>query len=166
MLQPAQLYSNELQRKMIETWYKPEYMFANGAPGDFLPTLDDNNATEHDFVSFDNYGNMIGYVGYTINWITRNAGDFKIVSFDIGNLEFVKDVYSVIYNCFTVSNLNRVWWKCYADNPALRGYRSFIKRCGGVECGRFRQNMMLSDGKLHDEIIFEILRDEFRPLKI
>ena len=62
--------------------------------------------------------------------------------------------------------MNRLEWTCYADNPAIRGYRKFIKLCGGVECGYRRQCVLLPDGKLHDQVRFEILKEEFKPLHI
>lgn len=53
-------------------------------------------------------------------------------------------------------------WYCIADNPAIRGYRNFIKRYGGNECGYYRQCTKLQDGKLHDTVIFEIISSEFK----
>ena len=34
MLKPAQLYEEELQKKITESWYKPENMYWNGGAGD------------------------------------------------------------------------------------------------------------------------------------
>ena len=47
------------------------------------------------------------------------------------------------------------------DNPAIRGYRNFIKKHGGRECGYYRQIARLQDGKLHDRVEFEILKEEW-----
>lgn len=58
--------------------------------------------------------------------------------------------------------MNRIEWWCYADNPAIRGYRNFIKRHGGRECGYWRQIARLQDGQLHDSVSFEILEEEFK----
>lgn len=90
------------------------------------------------------------------------ADRFGIISFDKGNIEFIRDVYKVICDLFEVYNMNRVSWCAYTDNPAIRGYRNFIKRHGGVECAYHRQIARLQDGKLHDNVEFEILAEEFR----
>lgn len=58
--------------------------------------------------------------------------------------------------------MNRISFRCYVDNPAIRGYRNFIRKHGGRECGYYRQNARLQDGKLHDSVEFEILACEFR----
>ena len=58
--------------------------------------------------------------------------------------------------------MNRMSWCCFADNPALRGYRNFIKNHGGKECGYYRQVTKLQDGMLHDKVEFEILASEFK----
>lgn len=53
------------------------------------------------------------------------------------------------------------WWG-YKDNPAIKGYRKFIKRFGGRECGYMRQTSKLMDGKLHDSVMFEILKEDIK----
>ena len=166
MLKPAQLYVKQLDAKLVNGWYDSENIFYSRDPGESFSCLTDHNRDDHDFVSVDESGNVIGYVGYSICWITRSAYHLGIISFDKGNLTFIKDVYQAIYDCFYKHNMNRLEWTCHADNPAIRGYRKFIKLCGGVECGYQRQCQMLPDGKLHDQVRFEILKEEFKPLNI
>ena len=165
MLKPAQLYEGELQAKWMNLWYNPEYMYCVSTPGYNRLEIGDGNVGDHDLVSVDDEGNILGFISYSIVWATKLVGDIQIVSFDKGNLMFIEDLYQAIYNCFKVYNFNKIEWSCYADNPAIRGYRKFIKRCGGVECGHFRKCSILQDGKLHDKIYFEILAEEFKPLE-
>lgn len=162
MLVPAQLYKKELLNEYVKTWYKPENIYYTGWTGDSLPDIPDNNYDSHHFVSVDKCGNIVGYISYSVDWISMNADRFGIISFDKGNLIFVKDVYKAIRDLFEVYHMNRISWFCYTDNPAIRGYRNFIKQHGGKECGYYRQSAKLQDGKLHDSVIFEILAQEFR----
>lgn len=162
MLRPAQLYAEELQRKNTEAWYKPENIYWNGGTGDSNIDLPDNNDYSHCFVSVDNNDNVIGYIAYNVDWSSMSADRFGMISYDKGNLEFVKDLYRAICNLFEIYHMNRVSWRCYADNPAIRGYRNFIKKHGGRECGYYRQIARLQDGKLHDSVQFEIMADEWR----
>lgn len=161
MLKPAQLYAEELQIKNTEAWYKPENIFWNGGAGDSSVNLPDNNYDSHCFVSVDKNNQVIGYIGYAVDWAAMSTDRFGIISFDKGNMEFVRDLYKVICDLFEVYHMNRVSWMAFADNPAIRGYRNFIKKHGGRECGYHRQVAKLQDGRLHDSVEFEILAEEF-----
>lgn len=162
MLKPAQLYEQQLQEENLKAWYKPENIFWNGGTGDSRIELPDNNYDSHCFVSVDKDGNVIGYIAYSVDWYAMSADRFGAISYDKGNLLFVKDLYKAICNIFEIYHLNRMSWSCFADNPAIRGYRNFIKKHGGRECGYHRQNARLQDGRLHDSVEFEILACEFR----
>lgn len=162
MLRPAQLYAEELQRKNTESWYRPENIYWNGGTGDSGIELPNDNYDSHCFVSVDKNDNVIGYISYNVDWSAMSADRFGMISYDKGNLEFAKDLYRAICNLFEVYHMNRISWCCYADNPAIRGYRNFIKKHGGRECGNYRQIARLQDGKLHDSVQFEILAEEWR----
>lgn len=162
MLKPAQLYREKLREEMCKSWYDLKNIFYSGCTGNSLPNLPDNNYDSHHFVSVDDNNNVVGYISYSINWLAMSANDFGIISFKKGNVMFAKDVYKVICDLFEVYHMNRISWLAYADNPAIRGYRNFIKKHGGRECGYRRQVAKLQDGKLHDSVEFEILACEFK----
>ena len=162
MIKPAQLYIEELKIKQLETWYDEKNIYYSGWVGNSLSKIDENNEEWHQFVSVDKNNNVIGYISYGVDWVTMTADRFGIISFDKGNIEFAKDLYKVICDIFEKYNMNRMSWYCIADNPAIRGYRNFIKRYGGKECGYYRQCAKLQDGKLHDTVIFEIISSEFK----
>ena len=161
MLKPAQLYRDRFAEEYVKTWYKPENIFYTGYTGDRMPELPDNNYDSHHFVSVDKNDNLIGYISYSVDWISMSADRIGIISFDKGNIEFARDVYKAICDLFETYHMNRVSWHAYVENPAIRGYRNFIKKHGGKECGYYRQIAKLQDGKLHDSVEFEILAEEF-----
>lgn len=161
MLKPAQLYKEELEKLFLRTWYDLKYMFYSGWTGSELPTIPDNNYDTHHFASVDNNGNVIGYISYRISWITMSADNFGIISFG-NHIEFARDVYKVICDLFEKHGMNRVSWSAFVENPAVKGYRNFIKKHGGRECAYHRQVAKLLDGKLHDDVEFEILACEFK----
>lgn len=160
MLKPAQLYKEKLQEENLKSWYKPENIFWNGG-GDCQINIEKDNYGCHQFVSVDKDDNVIGYITYAVDWCAMSADKFRIISFRKGSIEFVKDVYKVICDLFEVYHMNRISWFAYVDNPAIRGYRNFIKKHGGIECAYYRQIAKLQDGKLHDAVDFEILAEEF-----
>lgn len=161
MIKPAQLYAEQLKKKEIESWYDLKNIYYSGWIGRSITQLPDNNYDSHHFVSVDKEDNVIGYMSYNMNWLAMSVDGFGIISFDKGNIEFAKDVYNVICDLFKKYNMNRISWCCFADNPAIRGYRNFIKKHGGRECSYKRQVARLMDGKLHDSVEFEILAEEF-----
>lgn len=162
MLRPAQLYESSLREQLIQSWYKPENIYVSGWTGNEILELPDNNYNSHHFVSVDSKDRVIGYITYSVNWSAMSADQFGIISFNKGNLIFVKDLYQAIRNLFNVFHMNRISWCCYTDNPALRSYKNFVRKYGGRECGYKRQIVRLQDGKLHDSIEFEILAEEFK----
>lgn len=162
MLKPAQLYKDKLQEENVKSWYKPENIFWNRGTGTSQINICEDNYNYHQFVSIDKEDNIIGYIDYAVDWSAMSAYNFGIISFRKGNLEFIKDLYKAICDLFNVYHMNRISWKAYIDNPAIRGYRNFIKKYGGRECGYYRQSVRLQDGKLHDSVAFEILSDEFK----
>lgn len=165
MLAPAQLHEEELREESIKAWYRPENIYFDGGPGNEVIDLPEDNRDGHHFVSVDGDGNVIGYIGYCVDWSAMSADNLCIISYKKNSVEFARDVYGAIYDLFHTYHMNRVAWHAWADNPAVRGYRRFIREYGGRECGIQRQVARLQDGKLHDSISFEILAHEFRGSK-
>lgn len=95
------------------------------------------------------------------------SSTFAIVEYEDGtvhevepwSIQFVDNVMSEYELSERKKNVS---WFCFADNPAIRGYRNFIKKHGGIECAYHRQVAKLQDGKLHDSVEFEILASEFK----
>ena len=51
MLKLAQLYKDELNKKMIEGWYDLDNVYYHGGPGSYELDFGDNNKNCHSFVS-------------------------------------------------------------------------------------------------------------------
>lgn len=162
MLKPAQLYKEQLQEANYKTWYRPEYRLYHGGTGSSEIKFDEDNCDRHQLVSVDADDNVLGYISYNIDWSAMSVSNFGIMSFKLGSIEFLRDVYKAICDIFEVYNMNRLHWFAYADNSAIRGYYNFIKKHGGRQCGYYRQIAKLYDGKMHDAVEFEILAEEFK----
>lgn len=164
MLKPAQNYVSQIQRKYIEHMYDIDYQWYYGHRGTAIPEIDNNNYNTYKFASVDKDDNVIGYISYCTNVSANSCNNFGIMSFDKGNLSFVKDVKQAIDDIFFKYNFNRLDFNCFVGNPALRGYRNFIRKYGGREVGVLRQCNRLMDGKLYDSVMFEILKEEYLSL--
>lgn len=162
MLKPAVMYEKQLYERSLKCIYNPRYMYYFSGSGQEGIRLPNEQKFGRYLVSVDKDENVLGYIGYALDYETMTADQWGIVCFkENGSIEFAKDVYQAIYDCFTKYGFERVAWYCYADNPALRGYKNFIKRYGGRISGYFRNCTRLLDGKLQDSVSFEIMRDEF-----
>lgn len=166
MLRPAQLYEQQLRDKILSSWYDLDNIFYSGYEGNYIEELPKSNYGSHNFVSVDKDDNIIGYIKYYVNWDVMSADQFDIISFDKGNVRFIRDLFTAVCDVFEKYHMNRIEFWCYADNPAIRGYRKFINRCGGREVGYVKQRTKLQDGKLHDSVIFEIMSNEFSNHKV
>lgn len=159
MIKAALLYKDELQKKFLEHWYEPGTKYYSGTCCG-IPDLVNTNMDKRQYVSIGKDGSVIGYIAHNINWCTRSAQNWGMISFDKGNLTFIRDLRTVVTNLLVKENFNRVEWWCFADNPAVRGYCNFVKRFGGKEVGHMHNSAMFSDGSLHDTLIFEILKED------
>ena len=164
MIKPAQLYKEELEKKMYEQWYKPETSFYSGLGNSSVKLKEDNYDTRQ-YVSVDKDNNVIGYIAHDVDWIMKTANHFGMISFDKGNLTFAIDLYEVITNLFCKEKFNRVEWRCFTDNPAVRGYKKLIDRIGGRIAGTLHNTCVFPDGSMHDSYIFEILKEDLKLKK-
>jgi RimJ/RimL family protein N-acetyltransferase len=164
MLKPACLYADELLLLDIEKCYgNPFYQYYYG-DGDVYSPLsvqldEDHNNVVH-FVSVDDEDNILGYIGYTIDHSSKSAKWWGIKSYQ-PSIIFARDCLQAVDDVFMKFNLNRIEWFAYTDNHAIRGYKKFIKKYGGRIVGILKQDRRLMDGKLHDTMIFELLREDY-----
>lgn len=165
MIKPAILYKEQLLQKYSEIMYDITYQYYFGYPSTWLPEVPDNTGDGHYFVSVNKNNEVLGYVTYGINHLSKSCFNFGVISFDKGNINFIKDVYQIINNIFNLYHFNRIEWNCFADNPAIKGYRNFIKKCGGREVGYLKATNVLMDQKLHDSVLFELMKEDFKPIK-
>ena len=160
MLIPAQLRQDELRNLFTGRWYDKKFMYYYDGTGRQLYQCDDNCFYSRQFVSVDKDDNIVGYIGYNYNNDARSAAQFGLCSFDSYNQTFFNDVIIAIYEIFYKFGLNRIEFCAFSGNPAVKGYRAFLKRYGGREVCRLRNTCRLMDGQLHDTIIFEVLVED------
>lgn len=161
MIQPAQLFREEIQTKMIKCWYDPVYQYYFDGYNRSVPEISNDSNYSHHFASVNNKGEVIGYISYRYNDATGNCNCFGAISFDRGNPLFAKDLLEVIYNIFFKFGFRRIEFFCYTDNPAIKGYRKFIKRYGGEEIG-ILHDVQFVNGNWADAAIFEIRKSHLK----
>lgn len=135
MLKPAQLYKEKLQEENIKAWYKPENVFYNFGTGNSQIDISEDNYRSHQFVSVDKDDNVIGYISYNVDWAAMSAYDLGIISFDKGNVLFVKDVYAVVKDLFEKYQMNRVSWLLLQIIQQSEDTAILLKSMEGVSVG-------------------------------
>jgi len=159
MLVPAQLYEEEIQTGLIACWYQPKYSYYfSGEYNHF--ELADNGYWRRDYAHINSEGECDGYFGYAFNETDKSMRNFGLVSFAENGSALVADVKEHMKEMLG-SIAQRAEFFVYADNPVLRIYQRFIKCYGGRQVGCLTRSSYF-DGKYHDAIIFEILKEEFK----
>lgn len=163
MLVNAKDYETELKILLDHHIYNPKYQWANGSWGSEFWSMPENSYENRVFASINDNNEVIGVIMYQFKISCMSVDGLCAMSFaeDGDKWIYAQDLRQCIDDMFRIYNFNRVEWHCYADNPAIHGYRSFMKRCGGTEIGPLHQNARLLDGKIHDSYIFEIMRDNY-----
>ncbi len=161
MLENALLYEDQIERYFKLHMYDLKTNYVFGSHGCSIEPYEKDNLNSHQFASVDK-GFVHGIMGYQINWETRSVGSLYIINcYNKPSPLFIRDTLHMIDDIFNKYNLNRISWRAYADNPAVNGYRKFCKRYGGREVGILRQTVLLLDGQLHDEVLFELLKEDY-----
>ena len=161
MLENGKLYENEVGTELLTRSFDPNYQWyynGIGLTGFSIPIEE----TSRHFASTTANGKLIGYISYQIDQSTYAACNIGIISFDMGNPEFIQDVRKVVRAIFEQHRMNKLEFFVYGDSPHLRGYRKLIKRFGGHEVGTLHETTKLPDGKLHDAVIFEIMAEDYK----
>lgn len=157
MLLPAQLYREELKRKMTACWYQPKYKYYFLANYHEIQ-IGDNADWRRDFVCI--YKNeVIGFFSYSYNEVDRSMGNFGLVSFVDNGAILIRDVLKHIKMMFE-DGANRLEFWAVADNPANKMYLSLMKRYGGRKVCELRQTNYFG-GNYHNSCIYELLSEDY-----
>ena len=156
MLYPAQLYKEELKRKLIGCWYKPEYDYY--FLGDYREfTVPDNTDWRRDFVHLDKNGEVDGYFSYHYNETAKSLSQFGLISFTGNGGALMLDCICHIDKLIS-EGLHRAEWWAVVGNPACKIYERLIERYGGIIAG-YMHDCNYFNGKYYDSVMYEILFD-------
>jgi hypothetical protein len=166
MLDNAIKYENELKEKFIDVWYDNDYKyyFENDWRSEF--EIPKNDYEQRSFVSLDKDNNIIGYISYNISRHASTAYAFNAINFSKNKFVFGKDLYNVIDDIFCKFNMNRLEFDVVVGNPAEKSYDKMVEKYNGRIVGTKRQSIKLIDGRLYDEKLYEILKDDYLSFKV
>lgn len=160
MIKAAQGYKEELNKRLMETWYDIDYQWFESDVDRHEFTIYDNNIYTTQLVSVDEDDSVVGYLSYSSPFMSKCVCSICAVSFMKPNVQFINDVITHLLSLLLYGHAKVIQFTCYADNPAIDGYRKLIKRFGGKELCTQRNTGYLLDGKYHDSVLFELHVDD------
>lgn len=162
MLYPAQLYKDELRKKLISCWYDPKYSYYFGGEHNEYDVAD-NTYWKQDLVHLDADGNVDGFFSYNYNDSSKSLTNFGLISFVKNGWPLVKDAMNRIKYMFEHGAQRCEFW-AFADNPVCKLYDYFIGMYGGHRVGYLHRSAFF-DGVYHDVIFYELLSEDYMAYK-
>lgn len=159
MLDFAQKHKDELEAKYMNIWGVKKYWYYNCCSYYEKKILVDNTWDWMQYVSVIN-GEVTGYLGYSICRESRYVNSLEIINFTDNPL-FGLDVMQMIKEIFEKYNYRKAEFSVIIGNPIESQYDRLISRYGGKIIGIYKEHVMLPDGKLYDEKLYEIFREDY-----
>ena len=160
MLVPAQLYTTQLKIKFWEVAYDEKYMFMNdGYTIDYTST--NSTWVEHEFVSVNVNGELLGYIRYSINQRVNKIFGFCAINFSDDKITFGIDLGKSIDDIFNKYKYNKLIFGVTIGNPVEKTYDKMVKRYNGRIIGIKKEDIKLIDGNIYDSKMYEILRKDY-----
>lgn len=160
MLAPANLYDTELAYAFKKTWYKNQYMFYNDGCYYEEYEVFTNTCDNHQFASVS-YGEVIGYIGYSVDRAANVAFDFNIINFTDDSVVFGADLLQAVDDVFNKFNIDKIEFSVFVGNPAEDMYDEFIRMFGGRVVGTYKKHIKLVDGRVYDMKMYELFKRDY-----
>lgn len=165
MLDLALNHVEELKSLFRKIWFDDKYKFYNFDRYYADVEICTNTWESHQFVSVDGEGNVIGYIGYTINRQTLNANNLEIINFTDDIYTFGSDMKKAFKDIFEKFRLHKLSFSVVVGNPIESQYDRLIEKYGGRIVGIQKAQTKLIDNKYYDVKLYEILADQYYNAK-
>lgn len=160
MLEFAQKHREALETGMLETWGKDRYRFYNAGSWFDKQDICDSTWDHVQYASVSPGGEVTGYLGYRVNRESRYVTGLEIVNFT-DRPEFGFDVLEMVREIFEKYNYRKMEFSVITGNPAEAKYDRLVRKYGGRIVGVYREHVMLFDGRLYDEKLYEVFRKDY-----
>lgn len=161
MLDVAIKHKDRLTERFRETWFQDKYKYWNYANYFEEMPIADSTWVEHQFVSLDSDGELIGYIGYKIDRSNDFVYALNIINFTDNKAVFGMDAGQVLRNIFEKFHFRKLFFSVVIGNPIEKTYDKMIERYGGEIVGVHKEHVRLIDGKFYDEKLYEILEKNY-----
>ena len=165
MLDNARKYKEEINKKLIDTWYDDKYKYyhVGNWHREYNPPEDERERMC--FVSLDKDKNVLGLILYSLDRNISSVYDFGAINFSDNKFVFGKDLYQVIDDIFCKFNMQRIEWNVVCGKPIEKSYDKMVAKYGGRIIGTRKRVTKLLDNQIYDDKIYEILREDYLKSK-
>lgn len=160
MLALAQDYIEELIKKERKTWEDTKYWYYNASSYMQPIEIDKNTWERMQLVSLNDSGEVIGYLGYSIEREVRYVSSLWVVNFT-DDKSFGIDVMQMFKDIFEKYRYRKIVFSVVIGNPVESKYDRLIEHYDGRVVGVYKDHVMLPDGGLYDMKFYEILRTDY-----
>jgi hypothetical protein len=157
MLYPAQLYKEELKKKLISKWYDPKYQWYFGGER-YANDVPDNTEWRQDFVHLNSNCDIDGYFSYHHDRAAKSLNQFGLISFSDNGTDLVMDAIHRVKYMFREEGIERCEFWAFDDNPVNKLYEKIVERYRG-RCVGYLTRCAFFSGKYHDMRIYEVFSD-------
>lgn len=157
MIKPAICYKDEINKAMAEYFYTDDMKYYMACNCSYLIDIRDEGRDGHyQYAVVGEDGELIGYIGYMVDYYSSCVYSIGAFSFDRGNPIMGKELFTLMEKL--VSEFHRVEFRAIEGNPAVRGYDRFLER--HKEIGKkivLRDVFKDTSGKFRDTYIYEFI---------
>lgn len=100
MLDLAIKYKEELQKKLVDTWFTEKYKFVHVSTYCEEEKIENDTWNKHQFVSIDKDGKVIGYIKYNISRSDNSCKGLCIYNFSDNKITFGTDLSHALQDIF------------------------------------------------------------------
>lgn len=161
MLDLALNHEEELKKKFRGIWFSEKYKFWTCANYYEERALKENTWDGHQFVSLDNNGDVIGYIGYEIDRVNDLVDGLSIINFTENKIIFGIDVGNALIDIFEKFHFRKINFCVVIGNPIEKTYDRMTEKYHGKVVGIQRKQVRLFDGKYYDMKMYEILLSDY-----
>lgn len=162
MLDVAIKHKEDLSQKFQDIWFSEKYKYWNNGNYYEDKKIDETTWSNHQFVSLNPEGEVIGYIGYSIDRGNDCVYGLSIINFSEDIATFGLDAGKAITDIFEKYHFRKLCFAVVVGNPIEETYDRLTAKHGGRIVGIQKQHTRLIDNLLYDEKIYEILADEYR----
>lgn len=151
----------ELQKKFRSTWFSEKYKFWNCSNYYEDRQLAESTWSNHQFVSLDNNGAVIGYIGYWIDRENDLVEGLNIINFTENRVTFGIDIGNALRDIFEKFHFRKLNFAVVVGNPIESTYDRMIEKYHGRIVGVQEKQVRLIDGQFYDKKLYEVLAEDY-----
>ncbi|MDR1549057.1 MAG: hypothetical protein LBT06_10780 [Hungatella sp.] len=163
MIDLALNHEEDVVQKLKSTWFKEKYKFYSFADYYDIIELEKSTWKEHQLVSLNSNGEVIGFISYNIDRSCNSVTNFALVNFSgkENNITFGVDTLVAVREIFEKFKFRKMNFEVIIGNPAERHYDRIINKYGGRIVGIKLEDIKLFDGSYYDTKLYEISKESY-----